>query len=195
VTILLVARHGETDWNRDGRWQGHADPPLNDTGRRQAHELAAALRGEPIAAVYASDLRRARETAEIVAADLGLPVTVDERLREVDVGAWSGLTMADLEERFPDSVRRWRGADPAHSFGDGETYAAMGERVVAAVEEIVGRHADERVLVVGHGGPIRSLLAHSAGISYEEQRHRKAHVDNCGVTRFAVEDGALRGID
>ncbi len=195
MTLLLVARHGETDWNRHGRWQGHADPPLNETGRAQARELAGALRDEGIAAVYASDLRRARETAEIVAAEIGLTVDVDERLREVHIGSWSGLTIEEVEERFPESMRRWRAADPHHTFDGGETYAAMGERVVAAVRDIVGRHEGEQVLIVGHGGPIRSLLAHSAGISYEEQRHRRAHVDNCGIARFAVENGVLRGLD
>jgi probable phosphoglycerate mutase len=195
VTTLLLARHGETDWNRDGRWQGQADPPLNETGRAQAHELAAALRDDGIAAVYASDLRRARETAEIVAGVLGLPVDLDPRLREVDIGAWSGYTTAEVEQQFPDSSRRWRASDPAHAFEGGETYAAMGERVVEAVHEIVRQHDGERVLIVGHGGPIRSLLAHCAGISYEEQRRLRTHLDNCGVSRFVVEDGVLRGID
>ena len=195
MTTLLLVRHGETDWNRDGRWQGHADPSLNDTGRGQAHELARALADEEIAAVYASDLRRARETAEIVAAALGLPLEIEPRLREVDVGGWSGLTIEQIEQRFPETLERWRASDPEHAFQEGETYAAMGERVLAAVREIVDRHQGERVLIVLHGGPIRSLYATAAGISYEEQRHLRPHVDNCGVARFAVEDGILRGID
>ncbi len=92
VTELLLARHGETDWNRERRWQGHADPPLNELGRAQARRLAEALAGEQLEAIYASDLRRAHETAEIVGARLGLPVTSDPDLREIDVGSWSGLT-------------------------------------------------------------------------------------------------------
>jgi len=197
VTTLILARHGETDWNRDGRWQGHADEPLNERGRAQAQALADELAGEEVAAVYSSDLGRARETAEIVATRLGLDtlVEIDPRLREVHVGGWSGLTMAEIEARFPDGVARWQAGDPAHAFDGGESYAAMGRRVVEAVEEIAARHPGERVLVVLHGGPIRSLLAHAAGITYEEQRHRRRHLDNCGFVRIAVREGNFAGID
>ena len=87
VTTFLLVRHGETDWNRENRFQGHADPPLNDVGRSQARELAETLLGEGASAVYASPLRRARETAEIIAAVLGLDVRLDPRLMEVDVGS------------------------------------------------------------------------------------------------------------
>jgi probable phosphoglycerate mutase len=195
VTTLILARHGETDWNRDGRWQGHADQPLNAAGRAQAKELADELRDEPIAAVYASDLARARETADIVAAPRGLLVRTDRRLREVDIGGWSGLTLAEVEARYPETVARWRAGDPAHSFEAGETYAAMGERVAEALREIARRHPGEQVLVVLHGGPIRAVLAHEAGISYEEQRHRREHLENCGLVRIAVEGGTFRGLD
>src|SRR5439155_24499614 len=99
VTELLLVRHGETDWNREGRWQGQADTPLNDVGRAQARELADALAGERLEAIYASDLRRAYETAEIVGARLGLPVTSEPALRETDVGSWSGLAHDELEGR------------------------------------------------------------------------------------------------
>jgi len=196
VTTLILVRHGETDWNRDGRWQGQADAPLNERGREQARALADELMGEPVDAVYASDLSRARETAEIIAARLGRePVEVDARLREVHVGGWSGLTMAEIEDRFPAEFELWRSGDPAHDFAGGETYAAMGERVVEALEEIASRHPDSNVLVVLHGGSIRGALAHAAGITYTEQSRRRAHVGNCGLVRLAVRDGAFAGID
>jgi alpha-ribazole phosphatase len=196
VTTLILVRHGETDWNRDGRWQGHADAPLNERGREQARMLADELGDEDVAAVYSSDLSRARETAEIIAERLGGPrVKADDRLREVNVGGWSGLTTAEIHARFPDEVDRWRAGDRAHTFDGGESYAVMGERVVAALEDIATRHPDEQVLVVLHGGPIRALLAHAAGITYEEQRHRRAHLDNCGFVRFAVRNGVFAGID
>ena len=100
MTTILLARHGETDWNREGRFQGWADPPLNATGCAQAVELSVELMAEDLAAVYSSPLRRAYETAEVVAASRGLePVTVDA-LREVDVGSWSGLTRAEIDARF-----------------------------------------------------------------------------------------------
>ena len=195
MTTLILVRHGETDWNRNGRWQGHADTPLNERGRAQARQLADELSGEGVSAVYASDLMRARETAEIIAGRLGRPVALDPRLREVDIGGWAGLTMPEIETRFPDDVERWRTGDPRHAFDGGESYAAMGERVVAAVEEIARRHSGEDVVVVLHGGPIRALLARAAGITYEEQRHRRAHLDNCGFIRLGVRDGVVTGIN
>jgi probable phosphoglycerate mutase len=195
VTTLILVRHGETDWNRDRRWQGHADTPLNERGREQARTLADELAAEDVAAVYSSDLSRARETAEIIAARLGRPVEVDARLREVDVGGWSGLTMTEIDDRFPEEVALWRSEDPRHTFDGGESYTAMGERVVVAVEEIAGRHPGEQVVVVLHGGPVRALLAHAAGLSYEQQRHRRPHLDNCGYARVAVRDGVFTAVD
>jgi broad specificity phosphatase PhoE len=100
VTTLLLARHGETDWNREHRWQGHAGPPLNDTGRRQA--LALAQRLPVVDAVYSSDTERAYETAQIVAEPRGLEVRTDARLREVNFGLWEGLTRGEIDERFGD---------------------------------------------------------------------------------------------
>src|SRR5690242_21947015 len=105
MTTLLLARHGETDWNRDGRWQGWADPPLNETGREQARELADQLRTTPYEAVYWSDLKSAHETAVIVAEPHGVPVVVDPELREIDIGERSGLTRAEIDERFPNGKR------------------------------------------------------------------------------------------
>jgi broad specificity phosphatase PhoE len=195
MTTLILVRHGETDWNRDRRWQGQTDAPLNERGRAQARALADELAGEDVAAVYASDLSRARETAEIIAGRLGRAVDVDPRLREVHVGGWSGLTTAEIEARFPEDVSRWRSGDTSHAFDGGETYADMGVRVVGALEEIAARHPGEQVLVVLHGGPIRALLAHAAGITYEEQRHRRDHLDNCGFVRVVVRDGVFTGID
>src|SRR3954452_24611267 len=91
-TTLLLVRHGETDWNAEGRLQGHTDRPLNEYGRRQAKELAARLAGGHVDAIYASDLSRARETAEIVGERLGLTVVIDPDLRETNWGTWEGLT-------------------------------------------------------------------------------------------------------
>src|SRR5688572_10410020 len=110
-TRILVARHGETDWNRLGSWQGQADPPLNDDGRRQAAALAEKLAGDRIAAVYSSDLRRASETAEALGTRLGVEVVLDRGLREIDVGSWSGLTRDEVETRFPEGFARWRGGE------------------------------------------------------------------------------------
>ena len=149
VTTILLARHGETEWNREGRWQGWADPPLNDLGRAQAHELAEQLRATPVDAVYSSDLRRAHETALILAVPHDREVVTDADLREIDVGAWSGLTRAEISVRFPGGERP-----------GGETRDQHSVRVLAAVERIALAHPGERVLVVAHGGCVRALQRH-----------------------------------
>ncbi len=186
ATILLV-RHGETDWNLERRWQGHADRPLNETGRRQARELAELLGRDPPEAIYSSDLVRARVTAEIVGARLRLPVSTDLRLREVDVGEWSGLTMAEIGLRYPDAVRRW--LEGGTGWMNGETYEQMGERVIAALHEIAGHHAG-RILVVTHGGSMRAVWIASGG-----DPDGRPHVGNCHVHALVIEDGAIRRID
>jgi broad specificity phosphatase PhoE len=193
VTTILLARHGETDWNREGRFQGWADPPLNATGRAQAVDLSVQLMAEELAAVYSSPLRRAYETAEVVAASRGLePVTVDA-LREVDVGSWSGLSRAEIEQRFPEQYARW--LDYGQGWEDGETYEQMVDRVVEALQELAEARDGERILAVTHGGPMRAASAFADRVSYAEARRRSPVVGNTAVLEFAVEAGALRRLD
>jgi probable phosphoglycerate mutase len=192
VTTILLARHGETDWNRDNRFQGHADPPLNETGRAQAAELAAVLADEPLAAVYSSPLHRAFETAQILAAPHGLePLPVDA-LREVDVGSWQGLSRTEIEERFPEQFARW--LDYQQGWEDGESYEEMGGRVIAGLRELAARHVGERILAVTHGGPVRAAYALADGITHTEARRRGPVVANAFVAEFAVEDGDFRRV-
>ena len=193
MTELLLVRHGETDWNRDRRFQGHADPPLNETGREQAHALAAELTSEGIELVYTSDLARAVETAEIVAARLGADVRSMRDLREIDVGEWQGLTWQEIEERYLDGARSWRAR--GYGWETGETYEELGDRVVAALRRIASDHPEERVLVVGHGGTIRATRAFIEGLSVPESRSRSRAIGNCEVFRVVTEDGSFRGID
>ena len=160
MTTLLLARHGETDWNRAHRWQGHADRPLTDRGRAQAGALAERLADIALDAVYSSDLRRARETAQAVARAHGLDVVELPELREVNVGSWQGLTRDEAETRFPHGFRRWFAGGTG--WEDGETYAEMSARVLAAVVRIATDHRGGRVLIVSHGGPIRAI--HGAAI-------------------------------
>jgi probable phosphoglycerate mutase len=190
---VLLARHGETDWNREGRFQGHADPPLNDLGRAQARELADRLAHEPLAAVYASPLRRAYETAEIVAAAHHLPLRSVPGIREVDVGSWSGLTRAEIEERFPAGYRRW--LEFGHGWDDGETYEELGERVLPALLGLAEAHDGVPVLAVTHGGPIRATVAYASGLAYGEARRTLTIVENCGVVRVEVVAGRVRLVD
>jgi broad specificity phosphatase PhoE len=109
MTRLLLVRHGETDWNTTGRFQGQADPPLNANGRAQAASLAAQLAQTRIGAIYSSDLQRARDTAEIVARKLGMTVRVDRRLREINQGEWDGMLTTDIIARYPVewAAREW----------------------------------------------------------------------------------------
>ncbi|MBJ7470742.1 MAG: histidine phosphatase family protein [Solirubrobacteraceae bacterium] len=175
--VVVFARHGETDDNAAGRFQGHRNPPLNDRGREQAAALAERLAsagdlvGEgavrvghdgvtgPVPAVqtiWASPYTRARETAEIVAARLGLPVTFDERLKESDVGDWAGLTYLEAQASDPAAFQAWVDGDPAHVFPGGESLAQVSDRVQLALAE--ARALDPTVLFVCHGGVIRSAL-------------------------------------
>ena len=190
MTTILLARHGETDWNREGRFQGHADPPLNETGRAQAAELAAELEGVELAAVYSSPLRRAVETAAVVAAEHGLePVAVDA-LREVDVGSWQGLTRAEIEARFPEQFARWLDYD--QGWEDGESYERLLE---LEQDDHAAAHEGKRILAITHGGPIRAAFAFADGISHADARRFGPRISNVFLAEFAVEGGALRRLD
>ena len=173
MTALLLVRHGETDWNADGRLQGHTDRPLSDYGRRQARKLAAELEDEELEAIYSSDLARARETAEIVGERLGLPVVLDPDLREKDWGTWEGLTAVERDRvEFV-----------------GETTEAHQERMLGALRRISELHpGDGRVLVVTHGGSMRRVQTAAMGMAMPV-------VENCGRWLCACEDGSFRALD
>jgi broad specificity phosphatase PhoE len=158
--VILLARHGETTWNREARFQGQIDVPLNDRGREQARELARRAQAEGIAALYASPLLRARETAEIVGAELGLDVRVDDRLKEMDVGAWGGRLKADVQAEDAEVWARWREAGEDWRFPEGESLGEQQERVVAALVDIT-QARELPALVVCHRGVVRCALAHS----------------------------------
>ena len=164
--VLYLARHGETSWNREGRWQGHTDIALNETGHGQARALGELLRGRDIGRIHTSDLARARQTAETAAEILGISeVVVDAALRERSFGIFEGLTRRECEERHPDLWTSYR-ADPRQVPPGAESQEALAERVHAAVGRAVARrHAadDLPVLVVSHGGSIRALLARVTG--------------------------------
>jgi 2,3-bisphosphoglycerate-dependent phosphoglycerate mutase len=172
MATLLLVRHGETDWNALGRLQGHTDRPLNEYGRRQARELAEKLAGEDIAAIYTSDLARARETAEIVGGRLGLPVVVDPDLRERNWGTWEGLTTTERD---------------AVEF-EGEAPEEHRERIVRAARRIAERHDGQRVLVVTHGGSMRRLQAAVMGVALPV-------VANCETWGCVLRDGTFSPID
>jgi uncharacterized phosphatase len=190
VTTIYLARHGESDWNAANRFQGHSDRPLTDHGREQAKALADLVAAESVEAIYASPLSRALETARIVAARTGLAVVADEGLREVDTGSWSGLSRAEVQERYPQGFERW--ITGGAGWEDGESYEEMAERVLAAVNRIAAAHPGGRVLLVSHGGPIRAIQAAANGVAISEYRRLRPVEPNARLSSVAVGDDGLR---
>jgi broad specificity phosphatase PhoE len=189
VTTILLARHGESDWNHERRWQGHADRPLTERGREQARALAERLEDIRLDAVYSSDLERTRATAQIVAAPRGLEVRQLPALREVDVGSWSGLTRDEAQLRYHEDFERWRQGGPG--WRDGETYEEMSERVLQAIAQIVDEQPEGRVLVVSHGGPIRAVHAAALGMDVHEYRRLRPVEPNARLSAICTENGRL----
>ncbi|MFF8948958.1 bifunctional RNase H/acid phosphatase [Streptomyces sp. NPDC014940] len=158
---LVLLRHGETPLTPQKRFSGSGgtDPSLSDAGREQARRAAAALaRRGTVQAVVASPLARTQETARIVAARLGLDVTVDEGLRETDFGAWEGLTFGEVRERHPDDLNAWLADPEAHPTGGGESFAETAVRIAATRDKLVAAHAGRTVLLVTHVTPIKTLI-------------------------------------
>ena len=161
---VLVWRHGQTAWNARRRFQGQLDIPLDDVGREQAARAATLLVGFTPSAIVASDLIRARETAQALADLTGLPVATDPRLREIDVGAWQGLTFDEVAERFPAEAADWRDGGDGRR-GGGETLVEVGARAVAAVGDALAMLPDGGTLVVvTHGAAGRAIVASMIGL-------------------------------
>jgi broad specificity phosphatase PhoE len=188
--MVYLARHGESDWNATNRFQGHSDRPLTELGREQARALAEIVAAQNVEAIYSSPLERALETARIVAAQTGLEVIPRDDLREVDTGSWSGLSRAEVQERFPEEFERW--ISGGTGWEDGESYEQMGERVLAAVRQIAATHPDGRVLIVSHGGPIRAIQAAADGVELQEYRRLRRVEPNARLSAVAVKNGTIR---
>ena len=159
---MLLVRHGQTPWNEQGRWQGHGNPGLTARGRAQAEALARALHEEAErhrwSRVIASDLARAHETARAVADLLALPVEIDLRLRELDVGAWSGLSREEIAIQDPETLHAFERGEPQIRPGGGESRVEIRERTHAFVQDVANRFTGEHVIVVTHLGVIRALV-------------------------------------
>ncbi|MGH4027932.1 bifunctional RNase H/acid phosphatase [Actinomycetota bacterium Odt1-20B] len=163
---LVLLRHGETALTPEKRFSGSggSDPALSDVGRGQAERVAAALAARgTVQAVVTSPLRRCRETAQAVAARLGLDVRVEEGLRETDFGAWEGLTFGEVRERYPDDLNAWLGSAKTAPTGGGESFAAVSRRVAAARERLVAEYAGRTALLVTHVTPIKTLVRLALG--------------------------------
>lgn len=190
-TTLILLRHGETEWNLTGRWQGQAaDTPLTDLGREQARIVARRLRAYPIRAIYSSDLLRAFETAQIIGQALGVEPVPEPSLRESDIGAWTGLTWEQIATRFPDEVAAMVAGQEVRR-GGGESYGELQARLAAAAGQIAARHPGQTVLLVSHGAALRSLVAHALDASLA-QMHRIAIGGNTALSVVQMRHGHLR---
>jgi len=173
TTEIILLRHGETDWNATGRIQGHGGPGLNEVGRAQAQDAAQTLISQPIDLIYSSDLARARETAEIIGEMLGVPVILDERLRERGHGDYQGYTTAELNEQFPGWRDGWDVNKIDAKAPNGESAREVLLRLAPALDEIASKHSGRRVLVVSHGGAINIAWVFAEGRPHEEAWNRK----------------------
>ena len=182
VTRILAVRHGETAWNRDTRIQGHTDIALNAHGHWQAQQLAQALRDEPIAACYASDLSRAHETAQAVADRHGHKVEMHVGLRERGFGVFEGLTWVELQAAYPADTEAWRKRLPDFAPPGGESLLQLQARVVATVNELAARHLGEQVLMVAHGGVLDMLYRLATRLDL--QAPRSWELTNTAVNRL-----------
>ncbi|MBK9928194.1 MAG: glucosyl-3-phosphoglycerate synthase [Anaerolineales bacterium] len=164
VTRLCLVRHGQTDWNLEGRYQGQSDVPLNDNGNEQARSLVEKLRGKNFSAIYTSDLSRARETAEPIAKALNIPLRVEPRLREINQGEWEGQLVDDLKTRYTELWEK-RAVDPANVRPPGgETVGEVAERVYAALNDVARQFPTGNVLIVSHGLSIATAICRSKNI-------------------------------
>jgi len=189
ITRILLVRHGATEWNTHKRAQGHADIALTDEGISQALHAAGELSETDIAAVYSSDLKRAYDTAMVIAKDHGVEVTVDRDFREIDQGEWEGLTVDEIRAGWPDL---WGPARHFNARPGGETPHQVRKRSLEALERAVKAHPDSTIVVVSHGGTIRWLSAEALG--YDDRRSARIRgLGNGGIVCVSgrLEDGVL----
>ncbi|MFY9265907.1 MAG: histidine phosphatase family protein [Solirubrobacterales bacterium] len=188
---LLLVRHGESEWNADGRLQGQADPPLSALGRAQVAHMAARLVDDEIDAIVASDLQRAIDTAAALADVVRMPVTPRRDLREVDLGSWTGVSREEIEAADPEAWRRWR-IEGIEGWDGGERYSEAMDRVGGAITELAAAWDGKTVVAVTHGGCIRLATCHLLGMPAEDLG-RIMSIGNSSITEFLVEpDGGGR---
>ncbi len=151
MTTLIIVRHGETDWNVEGRWQGQIDVPLNANGHHQAQLMADSLVHAPITAIYSSDLRRASETAGYLARKFNLPVQTDARLREIHQGVWQGLRITEIQNNYRSEFQSREKSPLQVAPPGGETVYQVGERLISFLADLIPSHPHETVAIATHG--------------------------------------------
>jgi 2,3-bisphosphoglycerate-dependent phosphoglycerate mutase len=189
ATRLVLVRHGETDWNRSGRIQGHTDIALNATGRWQAAQAAAALHDQGLDAIVSSDLSRARETAEAIAVACCLTVALDVGLRERSFGIHEGSTYAEVLAANPAQARHWQQRDPDFEPAGGESLRRFHARAVAATRRLAAAHRGQQIALVAHGGVLDALYRAATGLPPEAPR--QWNLDNASIHRLLDTGDAL----
>lgn len=189
MTELILIRHGETDWNRQLRFQGHIDIGLNEVGLEQARRVGLRLANEKAHRVYASDLLRARQTAEPVGLNLKLDVVGDVALREQSFGCVEGLTVDEIKARHPEAWAGWLRFDENYCMPEGETTRQFHARVMDALNRLAAAHRGETVIVVTHGGALDMVYrtARSLGLNGP----RQSDIPNAGINRVRMRDGGV----
>jgi len=187
MTRLILIRHGETNWNLEGRWQGQADIPLNQNGHVQAQETAAQLADVPLEAIYASDLQRAHASAMAIAERKGLPVQIDSRLREINHGIWEGMLIADIEAHYQQELESRRNDPFLIAAPGGENGRQVQVRMLAALQDIVHHHPNGAVAVVSHGYAIAVVRAYFSNHPFH--RVRELIPKNSEIIQINVRDG------
>lgn len=177
---VYIVRHGETEWNAQGRIQGHSDIPLSDNGRAQAQSVAQRLSGIPFSVAYASDLSRTHETAEIILGDTATTLHTTPQLREYSKGVFEGLTVDEYARQYPDQYRASLQNDLDFAPTGGETIRETSIRMARFVDGTLQNHQDETTLVVGHGGSLRSLIV--ALLALPLEANWKFVMDNCALS-------------
>lgn len=189
MTELVLIRHGETDMNRELRFQGHLDVSLNAIGLEQARRLAARMAAEKADAVYVSDLLRARQTAEPIAGGMELEAVPESGLREQCFGRVEGMRAADIQRDHPEAWAGWLRFDEDFAMPEGESTRVFHARVMEAVQRVVATHPGQTVVVVTHGGVLDMIYrtARSLGLSGP----RQSEIPNAGFNRIRVRDGGI----
>jgi probable phosphoglycerate mutase len=195
-TQILFIRHGETDWNRIKRIQGHIDIPLATTGVEQAKRLAQRLAGEAaqgmrLDAIYSSDLQRAQQTAQPIATALGLPLQLRKGLRERLYGAFEGYDRDQIAERYPDEFEHWQTRDGGFAPPDGESMRAFYHRVMETVTPIVAAHPGARIACVAHGGVLDCVYRFARDLTLEVPRDYALLNTSVNVVDFAGGKGKV----
>ncbi len=183
ATRIIAVRHGETAWNVDARIQGQLDIPLNEHGRWQAQRLGRALAAsDQFAAVYSSDLSRAWDTAQPIATAAGRSTVTEPGLRERGFGDFQGKTFAELEQRWPDQTALWRQRDPQWAPPEGESLAALQDRVLRTTNTLAARHLGQQIVLVAHGGVLDVLYRSAIGL--DPRAPRDWSLGNASINRL-----------